>query len=1120
MRNLPTGTVTLLFTDIEGSTFLLTRLGERYSEVFAKCRHLLRDVFADFNGYEVDTQGDAIFVAFARATDAVAAAAAAQCALATHSWPEGVAVHVRMGLHTGSPVLDAEGYVGVDVHHAVRIMSAGHGGQVLLSEATRALVAHNLPDGVSLRDLGEHDLKDFPRKSRLFQVVLSDLPAAFPPLSILRPLPNQVPEPGVLVTKITIPPLRAQLLPREHLLSVLDQSRSVPLTLLSAGAGFGKTTLLSAWARERGDPVAWLTLDEQDNDPARFWTYVIAALRNSGSRLSAIGEATEAVLHSPQPPLLTSTLTALINELAALAQDTALILDDYHLMREQAIHDSLQFLLDHLPACLHVLLAGRSDPQLPLARRRARGQLIEIRETDLRLGGDEATGFLTQVMGLSLSAEEIARLEQRTEGWVVGLQLAALSLRRHHDVSAFLQAFTGSHRLVLDYVYEEILAPLPEPQQHFLLYTSVLDRMNAEVCQQLSGEPASQQMLEALERANLFLVPLDEERRWYRYHSLFRQVLLARLQATQPEQVSRLHREAALWYQRQEWPHEAIPHALATGDYSFVVELLESHVGRLSMQGELQTLLNWIKPLPAETLRAHPRLATTYLLVFNLLFPFSPQEQEQRTYLHQLQQDVEVLLQSADHLALPSSERDRLRKRMLILDAWSLATKALAAGDMEQLSRVAEQMHLPELDDDAMWQQHGLAPFAMAWRMSGNFLPMVSTIQKIRQRARLGQDRSQEVHVLWGLIAAQIALGRLREARESCQELQQLVNTLGVPVPLAAYPDLFQAQLAYAWNKLELAQSAARKAIERTASLQYMDILMGAYEVLVRVSIVQSDLTGAEQTLSEMQQVHQSVAIQLFDPWIESLWVHLWLAQGNLANATAWAEHTPYYQEVFACSVYSREIAYLALVRVYLARQTYPQALLLLAALLSSAERVSRLGSIISILALQVAALQASGATQEALDALSRLLTEASAEGYLRVFLDAGEPMHQALQAWLTTQRLQKQAASSALVSYVQTLLDAFAREQQKGGEKANSFGSPSLTPLPSQAFPPLPEPLTPREQEVLHLLAQGASNQEIATQLVVSLTTVKKHVGSVLLKLEAQNRTHAVARARELSLL
>ncbi len=283
-------------------------------------------------------------------------------------------------------------------------------------------------------------------------------------------------EPDVLVTKVTIPPIRSALLQRSRLLAILDQRCSFPLTLLSASAGFGKTTLLSAWASQSTSRVAWLSLDEQDNDPTRFWTYVVAALRHSGA---SVGEATLALLHSPQSALLPGALTALINELAALGQDTALILDDYHLLSESAIHDSLQFFLEHLPSCLHLLLASRVDPQLPLARLRARGQVVEIREQDLLLSDEEAASFLTQVMGLALSEEEIARLETRTEGWIAGLQLAALSLRRHADVPAFLQAFSGGHRLILDYVQEEILAPLPEEQQHFLLHTSVLDRMNA-----------------------------------------------------------------------------------------------------------------------------------------------------------------------------------------------------------------------------------------------------------------------------------------------------------------------------------------------------------------------------------------------------------------------------------------------------------------------------------------------------------------------------------------------------------------------------------------------------------------------------------------------------------------
>src|SRR6266480_2134956 len=857
-----------------------------------------------------------------------------------------------------------------------------------------------------------------------------------------------MPGPDLLVTKFTIPPVRSVLLQRSHLLTVLDQSRSFPLTLLSASAGFGKTTLLSAWANQSTSQVAWLTLDEQDNDPTRFWAYVIAALRHSGYRLSTVGEAALAMLQSPQPPLLTGALTSLINELAALRQEIALILDDYHLISEQTIHESLQFLLDHLPPCLHLLLASRGDPPLALSRLRARGQVVEIRDTDLRLNGEEATGFLKEVMGLSLSAEEIARLEQRTEGWIAGLQLAALSLRRHPDASAFLQAFTGSHRLILDYVQEEILDPLPETQHRFLLHTSVLDRMNAEICQALTGEPASQQMLESLERAHLFLVPLDEERRWYRFHTLFREVLLARLQATQPEQVARLHREAALWYQHQQWPHEAILHALATQDFLFVAELLEGYVERLYLQGELKTLLAWIKLLPQEVLRAHPRLATSYMFAFNLLFPFSQQQQEERAYLHQLQEGVEVLLQSEDQTTLPEAERDRLHRRIMILKAWNLGARALSDGNVEQLNSLVQQMQHLSLDDDTMWKLLSPGSFAMAYRLAGNFPPMVAALQESRKSTRMTQNRYQEAQILWGLIVALIALGQLRQAHDRCQELQLLVTSLGGPLPVAAYPDVFQAQLAYAWNQLDVAKSAAEIAIEKTAPLQYMDILMVAYEVLGRCCMVQGDLAGAEHAVREMERVNQSAGIPVFRPWIEGLWTHLWLARGDLTRAIDWAEHTSYRQDPL---FYSREIAYLALVRVYLAELRYPLALQWLAALLSSAEQVAREGSVISILALQVAALQASGATQEALRVLHRLLTLAEPDGYLRVFLDAGKPMQQALQAFLKTSHMRASVSPvpPALVAYASTVFAAFEREQHQGG-------TPEIIPLVSKALPRL----------------------------------------------------------------
>jgi LuxR family maltose regulon positive regulatory protein len=925
-------------------------------------------------------------------------------------------------------------------------------------------------------------------------------------------------EPDLLVTKYIAPRPRSTLLHRDRLLVALDQSRAFPLTLLSASAGFGKTTLLADWAGQRAMQVAWLSLDDQDNDPTRFWAYVIAALRHGGS---PVGMTASAMLHAPGPSSLTGALTSLINELAALSQDVALILDDYHLVGEPTIHESLQFLLDHLPYRLHLILSCRGDPPLPLARLRARGQVLEIRAADLRLSGEDAKRFLTQIMGLALTEEEIGRLDARTEGWIAGLQLAALSLRRHQDVSAFVEAFAGSHRFILDYVQEEILGPLPDAERSFLLRTAVLNRMNAEICQVLTGEPASQLMLESFERANLFLVPLDEERSWYRFHALFREVLLARLQATQPEQVAVLHREAALWYWQHDQPHDAIFHALAAKDFPLVASFLEEVVERLYQKGELKTLLTWIKQLPDHVVHAHPRLATTYILAFQMLFPFSDQKEDE--YLQQLRDGVEEMLQSGHQTSLTLAERDRLRHRLTILDSWSLVAHALSDGDADQLHRLAEQGQQLPLDDESMWQQYQLAPFSIAWRMAGNFPPMVAALQESRARAQQTRNRYHESQIIWGLIAALIASGQLRQAHGRCQELKELVDSLGGPLPVAAYPDLFQAQLAYQWNHLEAAKSAALQAIEKTRPLQYMDILMGAFEVLVRVGLAQGDLAGAEQAVRDMESVYHSAGVPLFHPWIESLRVQLWLAQGNLIQATDWAEHSSYRQEKL---VYPREGAYLALVRVDLAQQQYTRAFPLLGALLNGAEQVSRIGSVISILALDVTALQVSGATDESLRVLARLLRLAAPEGYVRVFLDEGEPMLQALRALLTAKN---QAGTSvapvepSLMSYAQTLIGAFASEPRLEAAQQRPTVASVARPATSLTHPParaLLEPLTPRELEVLHLLGEGTSNQEIARQLVVSLATAKKHVASILGKLGAENRTQAIARARSLSLL
>src|SRR5579884_3103543 len=379
-------------------------------------------------------------------------------------------------------------------------------------------------------------------------------------------------EPYLLVTKFIIPPLRTHLIPRVALIERLNQHCTLPLVLLSAGAGFGKTTLLSAWANQSPHPVTWLSLDSLDNDPQRFWSAVIAALR---THLPTIGDAALAQLRSAQPSQLVSLLTSLINDLTACGEQIVLILDDYHLIEEPVVHTSLSFLLDHVPSCLHLLLASRIDPPLAFSRLRARGQMAEIRDPDLRVSEQEAASFLQHIMGVHLSTEDEQRLVQRTEGWLVGLQLAALSLVRQADPSAWVSAFSGNQRLIMDYLQEEILARQTPALRRFLLRVCILPRMNASLCQAVTGKAGSQQMLEALERSNLFVVALDEQRQWYRFHDLFREALLARLQVSQPGLAPILYERASGWYEQQGLLADAVEAALSAGAFERAVSLIE-----------------------------------------------------------------------------------------------------------------------------------------------------------------------------------------------------------------------------------------------------------------------------------------------------------------------------------------------------------------------------------------------------------------------------------------------------------------------------------------------------------------------------------------------------------------
>ncbi|HET8854001.1 MAG TPA: LuxR family transcriptional regulator, partial [Ktedonobacteraceae bacterium] len=587
--------------------------------------------------------------------------------------------------------------------------------------------------------------------------------------------------PLLVETRLHHPRLPSTLVTRGRLLQALDTVLEHRLTLLSASAGSGKTTLLSAWAAASSHHVAWLSLDELDNDSTRFWASVIAALRTC---LPQIAEVALAMLYSPQSPPLSTILTLLLNEVTACSSELILILDDYHVIEDQAIHDSLIFFLEHLPANLRLVLSSHVDPGLPLSRWRMRGHMAEIRDTDLCFTKEEATSFLTQAMGLSLSEEEVVMLERRTEGWIAGLQLAALAMRKREDLSAFIKTFAGSHRYLLDYVLEEILQRQSISIQHFLLQTAVLSRMNAALCQAVTAEPqlqTSQERLEFLERANLFVVPLDEQRQWYRFHSLFREVLLVRLQASQPELAPLLHQRAARWYEAQGYVHEAMAHALAAKNYSFAAEVLERAVEQLWMNGEAKTVSTWVMALPDTVLGEHIDFALTSAL--NLLY--STQNMPEQQWAEALAQSeqtiarVEHALQSERNTPLSEADEVRFHNRILLLRGLTEMRAAFREGRMQQVRGIAQRMQPLVVEEQVAWKWIPMYGLFVSAQLLGDSVLLLPELLVLKQQALQEQDRYTAIVVMCWLAAAFLYGGHLRLLQQECLQVQDLLEQLG-----------------------------------------------------------------------------------------------------------------------------------------------------------------------------------------------------------------------------------------------------------------------------------------------------------------------------------------------------
>jgi LuxR family maltose regulon positive regulatory protein len=955
--------------------------------------------------------------------------------------------------------------------------------------------------------------------------------------------PPQAFDQGMLVLsgRLAPPRLPAALVEREPLLSALDGALATPLTLLSAPAGFGKTTLLSAWARRNAAQVAWLSLEERDTSPTRFWVGLIAALRRGGGYAPSFGQTAVALLESPQPPSLSTILTALLQELEGRSAPPApivLILDDYQVIEERAIHQGMSFFLEHLPAHVHVILASRVDPDLPLARWRVRGQLTEIRADDLRFQEVEASQYLGQMLSPPLSEEEVRQLLSRTEGWIAGLHLAALTLQKRQDRAAFLQALSGSQRYLLDYVQEEILSRLPERVRDFLLHTAVLSRLDASVCQAVTATPerrVSQQMLEWLERANLFLVSLDEERRSYRLHELFREALLSALHTTHPESVPVLHRRAARFYEAQgEWT-EAITHALQSADYSTAANLMEQTVEQFWLRGEAATIARWVLALPDRQVRDHARLLLTTALYLLTTVVQTAREQREKRYqeARQLMARVEGTLQG--EIDAPSSqtsvtgteagdvereasaaEHALLQWRLRVLRRLMAVIEATASGDVERLRSMQEVLEeAQDHGEEAIWQTVPLGgSFTFHYTVRREGAQFVPRLLSVKERVSQEASRFASIRVRQWLALSAVRAGQLRLASEESQEALTLIEHMQGFALLKGYVEIALAQVYYQWNRLEEARALLRVVVHHAAAWQQLEQLAWGYAELIQVELARRDRPAAELALHEVEQMVQRERFGIYPDWLPAMQAQCALSQGQLEVASKWAASIVFPEGPWEGRLYD---AFPVVMRVYFAEHRFREALELLDSFRGHLDRPANLAVTITYLSQSLVALHHAGQSEQARMIAARLFALTEPEGYLRVYLDEGEPMRQALLALLAPHSHKPELAPSA-ATYLSKLLAAFEHEKQDASPPVVT--APTGEPAHSSARQASAVSLTRREQEVLRLLATGASNQDIAHTLVISLDTVKKHVSNLLGKLDATSRTQAIAQARARSLL
>ena len=910
------------------------------------------------------------------------------------------------------------------------------------------------------------------------------------------PKPNPVTESGekeidrssleqdkhLLRTKFYVPPIRSKQIARPRLSSLIDGGLDRALILVSAPAGYGKTTLASRWLKESKIPYAWLSLDSSDNDPSRFLQYLMGALLPIAP---GIEDDSLGILQGIQPAQYENAINLLANELASVSDPFFLVLDDFHVIQSEAVLKILSYLLEHLPIQMHLAILTRTDPPLPLSRLRARGQLLDIRADQLRFTYAEIAAFLNETMGLTLTANDLSAMEARTEGWIASLQLAALSMQGCKDIHGFVSAFTGSHHYVMDYLVEEVLKLQPKEVSNFLLQTSILNRLSGPLCEAVvdvdTAEPVDGQgMLESLEEMNLFVIPLDDERRWYRYHHLFADVLRKRLEHQFPHLLPELHRRASQWYEKNGFISESIQQAIAAGDQDRAAKLIEDNGCILLMSGEVTTLLNWTGAIDFQA-ENRPWLAI------------------QRAWALALTGDlerVEPTLRVPETLLAPLERTDEVRTMQGTIAA-ARAQCANSRGEMHSAAEYARQAL--ELLPDCSSISRSIR--SVATSILGDASWFNGDVEEAKraytEAVRIGRE-ANNLHMviianssIADILVAQGQLHRAADIYTQC--LQMAVRPDGQRSPLAANIFASKAKLFYEWNRLDDADQYIHQCIDLCR--QWGDIGMQAYAHAIRARLEQArgHPEQAEEAIREAERLigENPVSPHLFTQ-LKSILARVWLAQGNLSRPS---QHIQERGIKFKDEIpYHREIDYDLLLRLLLARDDYEAAIHLSNRFLQQAEKIGQVDLIIEALILRALALQGKKETGQALEVLEKALTLAQPEGYVRSFLDEGKAMTR-----LLCQAQSRQVGSG----YAAVLLSRIG--------KTSGMTQPSMQLLI--------EPLTAREVEVLKLIEAGRSNQDIAEQFVISIPTVKRHISNIYAKLGVKSRTQAIAIGKELKL-